>query len=235
MIQFNLLPDVKAQYLKAQRLKRVVYIAAFLISGASLLVLIMLILIVDVDQKNQLSVLNKNIQSSSNQLSSDKNLNDILTIQNQLTTLSQLETQNPSAVNLLNYLSELTPTSASISSIEVNFNLNTFSITGSANSLDTVNEYVDTIKYATYSTGSNKTYKKAFSSVVLTTFGYSGNSSNGQPANYTINFNFDPTIFDSNQKINLKVPHETTTRSLGSVPNNLFVKAITKTTNGLGH
>jgi Tfp pilus assembly protein PilN len=232
MIQFNLLPDVKMQYLKAKRAKRLVIAASSLVSIAAFVIFILLLLFVDVAQKKQLNDLSNNITTNTSELSSNTNLNKILTVQSQLTTLPQLESQTPAASRLFGYLTELTPSSASISTLNVNFAQNSFSITGSADSLNTVNEFVDAIKFTTYKVaGSNQT-GDAFSTVVLSSFGYSNNTNidSTQPASYTVTFNYNPIIFNNADNVTLTVPAEVTTRSVIAQPTNLFVKSTTTST-----
>ncbi|HEY1645610.1 MAG TPA: hypothetical protein VGF75_04490 [Candidatus Saccharimonadales bacterium] len=219
MIEFNLLPDVKIQFLRTKALEHLVVTLSFIVGAVSLTVFILLLVFVDVVQKVKLDNLNTEINTSTSQLSSNKNLNQILTVQKQLETLPQLEQQTPTASRLFGYLTQLTPASATISDLNVSFTANTVSITGAADSLATVNTFVDTLKYATYNNVTDKTEgTKAFNTVVLASFGYSTQNSTSEPAQYTITGNFDPTLFNSSDNISLIVPSETTTRSIINQP-----------------
>ncbi len=232
MIQFNLLPDVKIQLIRIQRIKHIVTFFSSVISIAVLTVFIALFVYVNFIQTSHINDLNSKIASSSTQLSKNTNLNKILTIQNQLKTLPLLESQTPVTSRLLGYLTQLTPVSVSISSLSVDFTTDTMSISGGAQSLKSVNEYIDSIKFATYKTTQDETAVNAFSSVVLSSFGYSSSGSNSsQPASYTVNFSFDPTIFSNATKVTLLVPNKITTRSILGQPTNLFVQR-SKSING---
>ena len=90
MIQFNLLPDVKLEFIKARRLKRLVVMGSVGFSALALFILILVLVSVDVVQKKSLHDLNKDIQSNSTQLKSIPDLDKILTVQNQLGTLTSL-------------------------------------------------------------------------------------------------------------------------------------------------
>jgi hypothetical protein len=233
MIQFNLLPDVKAQYINAQRIKHLVVSIACLVTAVSLVIFIALFGYVDISQKHHLNELSNDITTSSSQLKSNANLNKILTIQNQLKTLPQLDDEKPVVTRLSTYITELTPATASISSLQVDFSADTFSITGTANGLSDVNQFIDAIKFSTYSVTGSSVTTPAFSTVVLSSFGYSTEASNGQPANFTITFNYDPTIFSDASNVTLTVPQQATTRSILSQPTDLFVKSTNNTaTNG---
>jgi hypothetical protein len=237
MIQFNLLPDVKAQFIKAQRIKRLVISGAFLVTIISAVIFVALLAYVDVSQKQHLKDLSKDVAANSSELTSNSDLSKILTVQNQLQAIPQLDDAKPAVTRLATYVTELTPSTVSISELNINWTTNTFSITGGANGLTDVNQFVDDIKFATYTVGNSTAKKNAFSTVVLSSFGYTSQSSNGQPVDYTISFNFDPTLFENTNNTNnvtLTVPPETTTRSVLSQPSNLFVKSNTTTTSGGG-
>lgn len=229
MIQFNLLPDVKLQYLKVRRTQRLVVSISTLLIAASLLVFVLLISTVDVFQKKNLNDLNHDIKTYTSQLQNTPNLNKILTVQNQLQVLTSLHDQKPAASRLFGYLKQLTPSAATISQLDVGFiqdattdqtdtqsGPNTVSITGAANSLDVVNKFADTLKYTTYKKADGSS-ASAFSAVVLSQF---SRSSSG--ATYTITANFDPAIFDSTNNASLTVPNIISTRSVAEQPTDLF-------------
>lgn len=218
MIQFNLLPDIKQQYLKAQRQKHLVSFVSTLATLAAIAIFVVLLLVVQVWQKKSISDLNGDIKKYSNELSSTDDLNKILTVQNQLKSLPTLHDQKAVASRMFDYTTQLTPAKATISKLNLDFAANTISITGSADSLATVNTYVDTLKFTKYTTnGDNQQTGNAFSSVVLSTFGRTGNDTT-----YTITASFDPLIFSQEQSATLTVPKITTSRSATEQPTDLF-------------
>jgi Tfp pilus assembly protein PilN len=219
MIEFNLLPDVKLEFLKARRMKRVVISFSIIIGAASLGLFILLILFVDVAQKVKLNNLSNNITSANAELKRNTSLDSILTIQNQLKSLPSIESQTPQVSRLSGYLAELTPDHTSISNLSVDFTANTMTLQGAADSLATVNQYIDTLKFSTYSDDTSKG-TKAFSSVVLSTFSYGGTGSS--KASYTISLTFDSKLFSPDENITLVVPPEITTRSVIGQPGALF-------------
>ncbi len=218
MIQFNLLPDVKSQYIHAQALKRSLVTVCVAISGAALAILILLIIVVYVFQRQQLNNVNKDIKTYSDKLQSIPDLDKILTIQNQLNSLPKLHSQKPVTSRLSGYLSQVVPDKLSISNLSVDFDQHTLVFSGSADSIVTVNKFTDTLKFTTYSTGDNNSQApNAFSGVVLASF-----STSNKGVNYTINANFDSSIFDSSKVVTLTVPSLITTRSETEKPSNLF-------------
>jgi Tfp pilus assembly protein PilN len=192
MIQFNLLPDVKQQYIKTQRIKRLVITISLLSGTAALVLLLILVTSVFVVQKKNIKDLNKDIQTDSQTLKSTPHIADILTVQSQLNSLSTLNGQKPATSRLFGYLSQLTPEQATISDLKIDYTLNSVNVSGNAPSLDVVNTFIDGLKFTTYSIQGQSESKNAFSSVVLAGF-----SRDSKAATYSITFNFDPTIFDN--------------------------------------
>lgn len=199
MIQFNLLPDVKQEYIKTQRIKRLVISISFLASIAALVVFLILVSTVYLVQRKSISDLSRDIKTDSAQLENKPNIADILTVQGQLTSLSSLNAQKPSASRLFGYLSQLTPTQATISDLQIDFTQNTVTINGNAPSLDVVNTFVDGLKYTNYSLQGDTASTKAFSNVVLASF------SRSTKATYSITLVFDPTIFNNAKNVSLTI------------------------------
>ncbi|HEX7963549.1 MAG TPA: hypothetical protein VF466_03060 [Candidatus Saccharimonadales bacterium] len=203
MIQFNLLPDIKIQYLKARRQKHLVMLGSTAVIIVSVAVMAILISIVFGLQKKNIGDLSRDITSKSGQLQSTKNLNRMLTVQNQLNSLPALHQQKPVVSRLYTFVAQLTPPSASVSRLSIDFQQNTITINGAADSLGTVNSFVDSLKLAVYNTASQPTSKKsAFSSVVLSTFGR-----DNKGATYTLNASFDPQLFTGQDDVTLTVPN----------------------------
>jgi len=217
MIQFNLLPDVKLEFIKSQQLKRTVMLAATLVTGISVAVLILLFLAVNILQKQQIKNQTSDIQKYSKQLQDTPDLNKILTIQNQLNSLPALHDKKVVSSRLLNYITQITPAQASISKFSIDFVANTMSFTGTADSLSTINKFVDTLKFTTYQTSADSNSKNAFSDVVLANF-----SRTDKGASYQINLKFDPVIFDSSSEVTLTVPKTISTRSETEKPEAVF-------------
>jgi Tfp pilus assembly protein PilN len=217
MIQFNLLPDIKIQYLKAKRQKHMVVLLSVVASGAMLVIFVLLLTTVFGLQKKNIADLNKDIKKASAQLQSVKDLDKILTVQNQLGALTPLHDSKVVAPRLLDYLTQLTPADAFISKMAVDFAGNTMTIDGAAAGLNSVNTFTDTLKFTTYNTGEGTPEKPAFSSVVLKSF-----TRDDKTTTYQIQMSFDPLIFSSAYQVKLTVPQITTTRSEVDKPTGLF-------------
>lgn len=226
MIQFNLLPDVKQEYIKAKRQKHSVIVISLLVAAASLFVFVMMFLTVYVFQRQHIKDLDSEIATSSATLKDTPDLDKVLTIQNQLKSLSQLHDAKPVTSRLFGYLSQVTPSAVTLGKINVDFTNATISVEGSADALSTVNKFVDTLKFSTYQeegvASKDSDQPKPFKDVVLASF-----SRSDKETTYSINLNFDPAIFDSSKKITLAVPKIISTRSETEKPTELF-KALPK-------
>ena len=224
MIQFNLLPDVKLEYIKAERTKRFVTVVSLIASAASLTLFVALILTVDVWQKKTMSDLTNDIKTSSDHLRSTPDLNKILTVQSQLNSLDGLHSQKPAATRLFNYLSQVTPGAATIGDLTTDFTQHTMSITGKSPSLDVVNKFVDSLKFTNYQLDGSSDKVAAFSNVVLSSF-----SRGSDGAHFVVTLNFDPAIFDNTKSLSLLVPDIITTRSVLEKPTVLFDQSAAPT------
>ena len=223
MIQLNLLPDIKLQYLKAQRARRIITAIAILITVLSVTLLIVLFGINRL-QKQHLSDLSKDIKSKSAALRSQPDAEKILTVQNQLNSLTNLHSAKPAASRIFDDLNNITPAQISLSDYSLDFATQQINITGSAESLNAVNKYIDTLKFTKYVEGDTSTL--AFKDVVLDSFGITtGSNDVSQPATFSVKFTYDPIIYDITHKIRLSVPTQVTTRSQLAQPTELFKAA----------
>lgn len=212
MIQFNLLPDVKIEFIKAVHFRRMVTVISSGITVLALVVAIGLFLLVNVAQKQHLANLNRDIEKHSKTLKETPDLDKILTIQNQLDSLTSLHENKAEMSRLKEYLAQITPAQVSYAKITVNVTDKKMSFSGSADSLRTVNQFVDTLKFTKF-TIEKEEEKNAFSDVVLTSFGR-----DEKGASYQIDFVFDQLIFNNTKDVTLVVPNIVTTRSVQQKP-----------------
>jgi Tfp pilus assembly protein PilN len=229
MIQFNLLPDVKIEFVKAQRTKRLVVGSAVIATISTLVLFLLLLTAVVVVQKKSISDLDGDIKTYGSELKSTPDINKILTIQNQLGALNGLHNQKVVATRIFSLMQQTTPADVTISDHAVDYTASTMTITGAAPTLDRVNTFIDSLKFTSFVHNDNST-SKAFSSVVLAQFGRDAEGST-----YTITLSFDPLIFSGDEKGTVVVPKTVTTRSVAGQPTDIFQKTTTDTsttTNG---
>ncbi len=215
-VQFNLLPDVKMTYVKAQRTQKLIISTCVLVSVVAVVLFAVVYLSVNVVQKKMLNDANKDIASYTKSIKSVNNIDNALTIQNQLVSLSTLHQNKHIPSRIFDYLGQLVPTDVSISLLTMDFATNTITISGKADSQLAVNKFIDTMRYANFKTGSEISKEKAFTKVTETNFSIS----NGE-VSYSLSAEFNPILF-ANNLINdqgkldtpvLVVPDITTTHS----------------------
>lgn len=233
MIQFNLLPDVKLEYIKARRERRLV-VSISVIAVAVSAGLLILVFTIGALQKKHLNDLSNDIARESKELREKPQINKILTVQNQLQSLGALHDSKPSTSRVFGYLNEVTPAQVNITSFYIDFAEHTIKIDGDADALSTVNKYIDTLKFTTYRTDgedeealAGEKQPRAFTSVVLSSFGVTSGKENEPPkTTYSLTLVYEPSIFDITQSIKLTVPNLVTTRSQLQQPKDLFTTPI---------
>ncbi len=215
MIQFNLLPDVKVQHIKSQKMKRTVTLVSFISVGVSIGILIIMFSYSAV-QKQHIKNLDADIAALTAELQTNEELNKILSVQNQLNSLPALYDGRPAADRLTTYLDQTTPVDVGLGRLSLDFSTSTIEMSGTATSLEQVNAYVDTLKFTTFVPEEGAEPVAAFTNVVLTQFGR-----DDKEASFTISLTFDPRIFDATLDVELIVPSTVTTRAQAT-PSDLF-------------
>lgn len=216
MIALNLLPDIKKEYLKTQKLKRLFIVGALIASTAFVALAILLAIFVFGLQRLQLSTTQADIDNALAELQSIEDLDKIVTIQKQLDAIPQLHDSKPAADRLFGYLETLVPKDISLSKVEVMFEESNLSgeLTGTAQSVKAVNVFVDTLKNANFTYEGAEAAIKPFTSVVL-----SNSTVEGAEVAYTISVKFDALLFDNTlSSAKLTVPNITTTTSVRERP-----------------
>ncbi len=221
MIQFNLLPDVKLQYIKTKRLKQTMITVSLVIIAVSVAVLVVLSTSVFVFQKRHLSNVTKDIEKNKTQFEKKKDIGKVLTIQNQINSLEGMHDKKPVVSRIYGYIGQFIPPATTISNMEVDFEAHTMTITGSTSNLSGQNIFVDTLKYTTFKYMSGtppqpSEPKNAFIGVTLDSF--TPATKDKPQANYTIKLSYDPAIFESDKDVSLIVPSRVTTRSTTEKP-----------------
>lgn len=214
MIQINLLPSIKAEYVKAQRTKRTVITVAVIAIASSLAIVAVLASVAYIGQKVRLNGLQDDISKNEKIIKDVQDLDKILTVQNQLSALTPLHDAKPVMSRLFTYLQQTTPDLVALEKYTVNNTDYTWEVEGEAASIEFVNKYVDTLKFTEIVvTQEGQEPTKAFSEVVLTSF---DKSENGYT--FTVNLKFNEQLFNSDTDVKLKIPAIVTTRSQTQLP-----------------
>lgn len=201
MIQFNLLPDVKLHYIKAERQKKLVISIATIAIVTSIALLVILILIVNVMQAKNIADLGNDIENAAQELREIEDIDRVLTVQSQLKALPELHDRKVVSTRTFDYIAQITPSTVSISSIIINYEAQSIEISGIAPSLKDVNSFADSLKFTTYKTSEEGESAAAFANIVLSDI-----SRDEEEAEYTLLLNYDPAIFSSASNVTLTVP-----------------------------
>lgn len=232
MIQFNLLPDVKLEFIKAQARKRLIIMSSVIISAVFITIFVLLLVNVKVAQTKRMNDLTKDIKSSVSKVSDIKDIDKIITVQNQLASLPGLHDQKVISSRVTDYLLQLTPANAKITDVDMDFDAKTMTIKGTAPDLITVNKFADTLKFTKYKVNTaDGPEGKAFSNVVLGSFSIQEKATNPtEKATFSIAVNFDEQLFKmikqdgltEDRAVTLNIPNIISTRSETEKPTELF-------------
>lgn len=212
MVQLNLLPDVKKEFLKSQRMKR--NIISFSIIAAIVVGLLVLLLALYVHgaQRIARSQLQKDIDKSSKELQSQKDISKILTVQGALAVLPALHEQKYINSRFFDYLKVLVPNDASLSKVDLSNTGTTLKITGRSADYKTLNIFADTLKRAQFSYGpkDQREVIAPFSNVTIASAN-TASGANAKGIDFTIDLQFNALIFAATTKDpSMSVPNTTT-------------------------
>jgi Tfp pilus assembly protein PilN len=200
MIQFNLLPDVKKEYVKAKKLKRLIMLISVLVSAGSIVVVVLLFSIVQIAQKNHIQGLSQDIADGVKKIKQTEDLDTILSVQSQLDKLTDLHEQKPETSRLFSYLSFVVPEQVTIVSLDFDNTASTITLQGTSDSLLNINGMVENLRQLEYRIDEvDTTFAKAFSGVGTQS------AADGTKASFKIDITYDPILFDNTNEIVLKI------------------------------
>ncbi len=120
MIEINLIPDVKRELLKAQRTRGVVISASILTSIVAVGAVVLLLFYMYGVQAIQGSLLDRDIEEKGREFSSIEDLSEVLTIQNQLSSISAYNDQKVMSSRLFDVIAAVTPSGSEVAFSQVN-------------------------------------------------------------------------------------------------------------------
>ncbi|HWT40830.1 MAG TPA: hypothetical protein VN081_06230 [Dongiaceae bacterium] len=242
MIEINLIPDVKQELLKAQRTRAQVISGSILMSFIAGGVVVALILYVFGVQTVRSAILDNEIKDGSNKLAQVQDLSKILTIQNQLTKISELNSQKNMDSRLFDVLSAVippAPDSVQISQIDVNNDPTasdgmTIKLQGQTASYDTMEVFKKTIDNAVVQftqNGQQQTVKLA-SNISTSDVSYGADTTNTKVLRFTLSFTYAQELFSpstTSPTVKLDINGNVTDSYLG-IPKSIFTQRAGDTT-----
>ena len=217
MIQFNLLPDVKLEYLRTKRIQRFVVFASIVICIAAIIITGLIASNVYVLQRQHIGNLDDDIEQNVNEIQQIEDIDQILTVQNQLNTITDLHDEKPVVTRLFDYVAILTPLEITVNELNIDFDNDVLEISGQAATLEDINRYVDTLKFANFTLdysdeeseftdNDDQITENAFLGVELRDF-----TRNIEGASFEIRAAYDEIIFDGLEEIEISIPSRITT------------------------
>lgn len=227
MIQLNLLPDVKKEYLQSQKSKATVISASIVVTIAAAGVGVLLFAYVTFVQQIQVGIIDGDIKKRTSDLNATEDLSKYLTIQNQLKALPQLHAQKPVYSRLFQFLPTLNPSSPNsvkLSVLQVTSQDKSIVLTGNTATFESLKVFADTLSNAqvTSKDESGDQTDKMFESVAVQNSSIA-RANNATTVAFTIRAVYKDSVFDPAANVTgVQVPNIQTTQSVTGSPKTLF-------------
>jgi Tfp pilus assembly protein PilN len=202
MIEINLVPDVKQELIKAQRTRSTVIAGAVLVGIASAAAVAILAIYVFGVQTLRSSLADSSISTGIKKLKAVKDLSKTLTIQNQLTKISDLNASkniNSRIFDVLLAVIPPAPDDIKVSTLRIDSETGTISIEGQApNSYPAVEVFKKTLEGAKlrYKDSSNKSQEVDLASdISISDTSYGSDSSGAKVLRFSMSFVYAPELF----------------------------------------
>lgn len=231
MIEINLIPDVKQELLKAQRTRAAVISTSILVSIIAGGIVVVLALYVFGVQTVRSSLLDTQISDGNAKLSKVEDLSKILTIQNQLTKISQLNADKNVSSRVFDMLSAVTPPGANsvqFSQISVDTENSTIRLEGQTNAYDSMEVFKKTLTSAIieYAENGEQQNVPLASDISTTDVSYGEDASGKKVLRFVVSFSYPTELFSTAVNaptFKLSVNGNVTDSYLG-IPKSLFTE-----------
>lgn len=240
MIEINLVPDVKQELIRAQRVRASVISLATLISIVAVAAVVVLGVLIGAQAlTNKLA--DDSIASESASLAKKPDLANILTIQNQLTKLADLHKNKQNESRLFDVLVAVNPASPNdvrISNLKLDPVGQTMTIEGNAaNDYSAVESLKKTLLGATiqYDGANGAASVPLTQDVSIIDTNYSQDASGQKILHFSLSFAYPAELFaesSNNARIVTPTTQQNVTDSHTRVPQSLFTDATTDTAGG---
>lgn len=229
MIGLNLLPDVKKEFIKAQRTRNTVISLSILSMFVAGGLTVFLALFVYVGQNTAINVVKGDITKKQATLESKTEIAKYLTIQNQLGTLKVLESKDYRILysRLFDYLLQLNPAapnSVQLGSLKVLSEGSAINIQGTTSDFHALDTFKNTLEKSTltYSSGTDSLQVALFSEVNLKSASLSQSNSKSFVA-FEFDLTYSAEIFSPEiTQFQLTVPKLTISDAQNNAPSELF-------------
>ena len=229
MIQLNLLPDVKKEFLRAESARRKTIAVSILVTIIAVGLTVVFAIYVYAVQNVIIFAQTQDIKNKAQQLSGVKDIDKYLTIQNQLKELSSLHNDKNNYSRLLAFLPTLNPAppqNVTLTNLEVVSADTTINLKGTVADYGSLTTFKDTLANADYSYQSSSDGEpvtgKLFKEVVIESASYE-KTANKSGVNFSIMLTYEPEVFkQANTNVSVTVPNKETTNSVTNSPQAIF-------------
>ena len=234
MIEINLIPDVKRELLRAQRTRATVISVSILTSIIAAGLVVALVLYVYGVQTVRSAILDGQIKDGSETLAKEEDLSKILTIQNQLTKISELNSQKKMDSRMFDVLAAVippAPNDVQVSQIAIDAEESSIRIEGQTRGYDSMEVFKKTIDSAVIvynNEGEEQTVKLA-NDISVTDTSYGSNAENQKVLRFTLTFNYADELFSPDiaaPTFRLSIDGNVTDSYLG-IPKSVFTERAT--------
>ena len=237
MIEINLIPDVKQELIKAQRTRNRIISFSILVSIVSGGLVVFLVLFL-LGQKGMEILTDNGVTQEFNRLSKTEDINNMVTIQNQLSKISSLHENkgiNSRIFDIISAVNPPDPNHVGISRALLDPSTKTITLEGSAaNSFTATETLKKTILNTTfeYSVDNNAQSVPLAQDVSITNTSYGTDSDGSRVLRFTISFVYPDDLL-SNKITNARIVSPTgsvdVTDSKTRLPESLFTNQATDT------
>jgi len=220
MIELNLLPDVKKEFLHAERARRRTIALAILITIIAAGATVLFAFYVYGVQSVILYTQTEDIKRKASQLSGIQDIDKYITIQNQLANLSKLHEDKVNLSRLLTFLPTLNPAppkNVTLTNLDVSTEDKTITFKGTVKDYAALTTFKDTLINTEFSVGGSdeQEAKKLFSEVTVESAALEADTG----VTFSIVTTYDEEAFlQRNAVTGVKVPNIETTQSASGVP-----------------
>ena len=228
MIELNLLPDVKKEFIKDQRTRNSVISGAILVSIIAVGVIALLATTVYGAQKVLKDNLNKDILSNHKKVEEKQEINKYLAIQSQLKYLDEAAKQRSVYARFFDYLPQLNPAAPyniTLYEVKLTKDTTTINMTGVAGNFEAVNNFKNTLERAkfSYKDSNDEAQEVALFTEVVSTAPSLATTDGQIKALFDFTITFAPEAFDPASKDpKINVPKLVTSDGDQNAPKELF-------------
>lgn len=231
MIEINLLPDIKQEFIKAKKTRNMVISASIITGIVSLGLVVLLVVYLYGIQNIRSAIVDKSIIENEKKLEQTSDLANMLTLQSQLSSINQLHDQNGRSSRIFNLLAAINPVKPNdvvFSNVKLYADEKTIRIDAqAANGFVAAEILKKTIKATTFSyDGQDRGQSNlvAKDEPVISDMSYGEDATGSKVLRFSISFVYDDAVFASTSKnlIISQPDRKNVTDSRLYLPTNLF-------------